>query len=252
MSKEIKLGFDVATLSNYTNENTDLVARAIYGAKTIAGGVTVLEGQKGNVKLNKLAHTLALQAAACGWTVSGSTQLTQQAIDICSIDYKEALCPKTLEPLWYGQIMAKGSNPTEIPFAQYIVDTKMKELSAQVELLFWQGNNSTGTGDLVLCDGLWAFLSGNTSTPAATNDAVGTPAAGTIIGMVNAMVTAIDERVALEPDLKLYMSVADYKMYTAALRTANLFHYNGEDGDNMETNVPGTNVTVVATPWLVS
>lgn len=247
LNKKYDFSFNVSALSDYTNENTGLVAKAVKGAKTIGGGIEILPGQKGDVKLNVLSHNLYLQAAACGWTTSGTTTIGQVSVDVCPIDYKEALCPKTLEPKWLGQIMTQGSDPETLPFEKYIIDDKIKNLSSQLEYLFWQGNTATGTGNLALCTGLIQSLSGKSAVYVAA--ATGTTAAN-IIASVNAMVTNIPEEIALENDLTLYMSVANYKLYTAALRLANLYHYNGEDGTNMTCSIPGTNVTAVATPGL--
>lgn len=249
LSKKYDFSFLVSALSDYTNENTGLIGKAVKGAKTIGGGIEILPGQKGDVKLNVLTHQLYLQAAACGWTTSGTTTLGQVSVDVCPIDYKEALCPKTLEPKWLGQIMKAGSSPEELPFGQFIVDDKVKNLSSSLEQLFWQGNTASGTGNNALCNGLIKSLSGVTCTYVAAASG-STHTASNIISRVDAMITAIPEEIATQEDLVLYMSVAYYKMYTAALRTANMYHYNGEDGKNMETYIPGTNVKAVATPGL--
>ena len=245
----------VQSLTDYTNENTGLMARAVYGASTIKGGIEIIVGQKGSVKLNTLTNEIYLQAAACGWTVSGTTSLGQVSVTVCSLDYKEALCPKTLEPKWYGQLMAKGSNPETFPFAEYIMENKIKALSAQLEYMYWQGDSTFGSGNLETCDGIGAFLSGTTNgtTYVAASYLSGTShTAANIVASVNAMAAAIDERVADREDLTLYMCIADYKTYIQALVTANLYHYNPVDGNppEFEYYIPGTNIQVKGTPGL--
>lgn len=252
MSKKYDFSFDVSALSTYTNENTDLIARALYGATTINSGIQVLPGQKGDVKLNKLNHNLYLQAAACGWSVSGDTDFNQVSVDVCSIDYKEAVCPKTLEPYWQGQLMAQGSDPETFPFAQYIVDNKADALSSQVEYMFWQGDSTFGSGNLALCDGIGAFLSGATGdvyvSAAATGGTFGSAAINTAI---QAMINEVDERVYNNGDLALYMSVANYKIYVNYLISANLYNYaQNVDGKTLKTTIPGHNIEVIGTPGL--
>jgi len=252
LNKKYDFAFDVSTLSDYTNENTGLIARALYGATTIASGIEVLPGQKGDVKLNKLTHDLYLQAAACGWTVSGGTNLGQVSVEVCPIDYKEALCPKDLEPKWYGQLMARGSDPETFPFAEYIINNKAEALSSQVEYMFWQGDSTFGSGNLALCDGIGAFLSGATGdvyvSAAYTG---GTYTTAGINTAIQALINNVDERVYNANDLAFYMSVANFKIYVNYLISANLYNYaQNVDGKSLKVTIPGHNIEVIATPGL--
>jgi len=249
MSK-YNFSFDVSTLSDYTNENTGLIAQALYGATTIGSGIEIIAGQKGDVKLNKLDHDLYLQDAACGWTVSGNTNLEQVSISVCSIDYKEPLCPKTLEPKWYGQLMARGSDPQSFPFEKFIIDNKAQKLSEQVEYMFWQGADGTGAGNLVLCDGIGAFLSGATGDVYVAA-ASGTTTASTIEAAIDAMVSQVDDRAYVMNDLTLFMSVAKYRQLITALVANNSYNYNvAEDGKTLKTTLAGHNVEVIGTAGL--
>lgn len=251
MSK-YNFAFDVSTLSDYTNENTDIIARAIYNSPTIKSGVEVLPGQKGDFMLNRLDHNIYLQAAACGWTVSGGTAFGQLKVELCSVDYKEALCPKTLEPKWLGQLMAQGSDPESFPFEQYIVDTKSKKLTSEVEYMIWQGNTDTGTGNLSLCQGVKQFLSGSTFSSTYVALASGaTIDATNVISKVNYLINGIDERAYELGNLVLYMSSANFRSYVTALINANLYNYaQNVDGTTGELMIPGHNIRVIATSGL--
>jgi len=240
------------SLTDYTNENTGLIATALYSAPTIASGIEILVGQKGDVKLNTLDHNLYLQSAACGWTVSGDTKLEQVSVSVCSNDYKEALCPKTLEPKWYGQLMAKGSNPETFPFAQYIVENKMGALEAEVDRMFWQADSTNGSGNLALCDGIGSFLSGATGDVYVAA-ASGTSTASTINAKVQAMIDGVDERAYTEGDLTLYMSVANFKFYVQYLISANLYNYaQNVAGKTLEVTIPGHDIKVLGVGGLRS
>jgi len=244
-SKKYDFAFDVSTLSDYTNENTGLVAKALYSAPTIGSGIEIIPGQKGDVKLNVLDHDIYLQTAACGWTVSGNTNLEQVSVSVCSVDYKEALCPKTLEPKWYGQLMAQGSNPETFPFAQFVVENKTQALTSQVDYMFWQADSTVGTGVLTLCDGIGSFLSGATGD-VYTAAASGTSTASTINTQILAMIDNVDERAYTTNDLTLYMSVAKFKLYVQYLISANLYNYaQSENGKALVTTIPGHNIKVM-------
>jgi len=247
--------FVVSDLEAYTNENTGLVATALYKATTISAGIEVLPGQKGNILLNRVGHTLSLQAAACGWSASGSTTLDQTPVSVCSIDYKEALCPKTLEPKWYGQLMKNGSNPETFPFAEYIINDKADALSAEVEYMFWQGNatgSPAGSGNLALCDGIIQGIknSGEAGDTTYVSGAA-SPVASDVIAKVNLLIAGADERAYEKGDMAIFMSAALYRVYITALITANLFNYaQNLDGSTGELYVPGHDVRVIATSGL--
>jgi len=245
MSKKYDFSFDVSTLSDYTNENTGLVAEALYSAPTINSGIEILVGQKGDIKLNTLEHELYLQSAACGWTVSGETVLEQVSVSVCSVDYKEALCPKTLEPKWYGQLMSKGSNPEDFPFSKFIVDNKMGVLKTEVDKMFWTADSTNGTGNAALCDGIGSFLSGATGDVYVAA-ASGTSTASTINAKVQALIDGVDERAYTTGDLTLYMSVANFKLYVQYLISANLYNYaNNVAGKTLELTIPGHDIKVL-------
>jgi len=249
MSKKYDFAWS-ESLTDFTNENTGLVATALYSAPTIASGIQILVGQKGDVKLNTLDHNLYLQSAACGWTVSGDTLLAQVSVSVCSVDYKEALCPKTLEPLWYGQLMAKGSNPETFPFAQYIVDNKMGALEAEVDRMFWQADSTNGTGNNSLCDGVASFLSGATGdvyvSGSSTAYYTGGFTTANINAAVNLMISNVDERAYTEGDLTLYMSVANFKKYVTYLISANLYNYaDNVAGKTLQVTIPGHDIRVM-------
>ncbi len=252
---KFEFGFNVADLADFTNENTGLVAAAVYSAPTVASGVDIIVGQKGDIKLNTLDHNLYLQSAACGWTVSGDTILEDVDVSVCSVDYKEALCPKTLETKWYGQLMAKGSNPETFPFAQFIVDNKMDVLTAEVDKLIWQGDEDNGSGNLALCTGIGSFLSGATGDVYVSGSSTAYYTGGFTASNINAaiqlMISNVDERAYVNDDLTLYMSVANFKLYVQYLITANLYNYaQNVEGKTLQATIPGHNIKVIGTGGL--
>ena len=248
MSKKYDFAWS-QSLTDYTNENTGLIATALYSAPTINSGIEILVGQKGDVKLNTLDHNLYLQTAACGWTVSGDTKLEQVDVSVCSVDYKEALCPKTLEPKWYGQLMAKGSNPETFPFAQYIVENKMGLLKTVVDQMFWTADSANGTGNNALCDGIGSVLSGATGdvyVDLATTASLSGFTASNINTAVQLMIDSVDERAYTEGDLTMYMSVANFKLYVQYLISANLYNYaQNVAGKTLEVTIPGHDIKVM-------
>jgi len=248
-NKKYDFSFTVSALEDYTNENTGLIAAALYSAPTISE-IEVIAGQKSNVKLNKLAHTLTLAAKACGgWSAAGSTVLTQQEVTVCPIQYEEALCPADLETKWFSQLMRDGSNEDDFPFAQFILEDKMKALSSQVEYMFWQGNSAGGSGNLALCNGILYSLSGNSSDTYWSGSTDVTSSG--IIASINGLILNMPEVIYGEEDVIIYCSSAVYRTYIQALITANLYNYaDAINGKTLRVTVPGHNVEVIATGGL--
>lgn len=241
------MAFDVSLLVAYTDETSQaLVAEALTGAKTV-GLVTVLPNIKNKTALNILDSTLAVQADACGWNSSGTVAFKQRDIEVFAAKTNQSLCPKTLEQYWLGQIMKAGS-ATDIPFQSFLDSYISKQIAAYIETDIWMGQ-TIGSPSVGNISGYLELLAQSTDI-VYVSAAAPTHSASNIIAHVDAMVTAIPEEIMMFPDLTLFMSPADYKMYTAALRTANLFWYDGKDQVNFETYIPGTNVKAVATPGL--
>lgn len=253
MKNKKKFSVDVSDLTAFINEDTGLVARAIFDSTTIASGIEVITGQKsGTMELNTLTNNLYLQAKACGWTVSGTTVFGNNDVSVCALDYKEDLCADTMAEKWYSQLMRAGTNPEEFPFESFVTESKAKKLSEEVEYLLWQGNAGVASGNLTLCDGVVKVLSGS-STDNYVAAASGTSTAANVIAKVNAIVAAIPGEILGNDDLVIYMSDAIFRTYTQALITAGLFQYttiNVKDDAGKSIFVPGTGVEVIATGGL--
>jgi len=244
-------GFDVSALSDFVNENTGLVAEAIYDAPTLKSGVDIIPGQKGDFKLNVVDNDLYLQNAACGWTNSGKTTFSQIRITLDDLMIKTNLCPRDLEPKWYGQLMKAGSTPEDFPFSQFVLEKQATKLTAEVEYLFWQAEKGgSGTGNLPLTDGIAPYLhSVGGSVYVAT--ASGTSTASNINDKIEDMIAQVDEKAYVNDDLTLYMSVADFKIYVQYLINANLYNYaKNENGKSLETTIPGHNIKVIGVSGL--
>lgn len=248
MSK-FNFNFVVSALSEYTDENTGLIKKAILGSRTLEkGGLNVITGAKHDIKLNAVENGLFLQAGgSCGRSVSGTTTFSQQTVVVNPIVYHEDLCPQTFWVKWQSQLMKDGTTPDDFPFSQFIYDYKVDELKKEVEKQIWQADEVNGTGNLVLTDGFGAFMSGKTDSSYVAT-ASGVTTAATAIAQVNAMIAGVPEAVAMDENLTLYMSITDWKLFIDALTTANLYHYNPLDAKDFVYYYKG--VKVMATPGL--
>lgn len=247
------MAFNVSSINKYTDEvGQELIKKTILTGDTV-DLVSVQPGVKYKQTINILDNTISLQSAACGWNSAGSVAFKQREIEVTSLEIKESLCQKTLEQYFLGMMMKAGS-PTENELGSILADSYIEKVKEQIELNIWQGDLSTSP-DTYNINGLVKLLSGEvtrvTAAYGSPNVIHGTFTAANIVGVVNAMVAYIPEDAFAYNDLTLFMSYANYMLYTAALRTANLFHYDGSsEMSAFETYVPGTTIKVKATKGL--
>ena len=242
------MALDLSGLSAYTDEQKmELIRASLLDGKTLST-ITVQPDIKSSAAINILSTTPLWAAGACGFSASGTTTLTQRVITVAPIKKNESICVDDLEAYWIQSKMKAGSYNEEIPFEQMYSEELAAQTAKFVEELAWQGDTA-GAGNLALADGLIKLIDAEGSVVTGTALALD---AANIIDAVDEMVAAIPADALTSTDLTLFMGHDKYRIYAAALRDANLFHYTGAEGDNFEMFVPGTNVKVVAVAGLIN
>ena len=237
------MSLNLSGLSAYTEENAmDLIRASLFESKTI-GMIQVQPGIKSAATINILSSTPTWAAGACGFSAAGSTILTQKTITVSDIKKNEVICLNDLEAYYTQKMMNPGSYNEAIPFEQMYAEELAGQTAKMLEVLTWQGNTA-GAGNLVFADGLIKLIDADGAVVTGTALAMD---AANIVAAVDEMVAAIPADVVASDNLVLFMGYAEYRVYAAALRDANLFHYNGAEnqGGQFEQDVPGTNVKVV-------
>jgi hypothetical protein len=237
------MSLNVAGLTAYTDENAmDLIRASLFESKTIVM-IQVQPCIKSAATINILSSTPTWESVACGWTAACSTILTQKTITVSDIKKNEAICLNTLEAYYTQKMMNPGSYNESIPFEQMYAEELAGQTAKMLEVLAWQGNTA-GAGNLVFADGLIKLIDADGAVVTGTALAMD---ASNIVNAVDEMVAAIPADVVASDNLVLFMGYAEYRIYAAALRDANLYHYDGSEnqGGQFEQFVPGTNVKVV-------
>lgn len=243
------MALDLAGLSAYTNENAmDLIKEAVLRGRTV-DLVQVQGGIKSSATINRLSTTLNAQAGACGWSATGSTILDQRTISVCDIKINESICLNDLENYYTQVMMNPGSYNTDIPFEQLFAENKRDQILALVEDLIWKGDTVSGSGNLALCDGFRKlFNAGITASSPYYGTYSVSNLSNEVIAKVDAAIAKLNTDIIDSDDLHLFMSYADYRTYSKALRDANYFAYTGAENQGLDFSQihPGTNVRVVA------
>ena len=252
------MAFDVAALANYTKENEALlVTSSVLGSKTASlikaqGGVMV--GVKSSETINILDTDSIFQSgSSCGFNASGTTTFTQRTVTVGKIKVNEALCPKDLEAKYLQKALPEGSRYDSIAFAADYTDKKSARIAAQLETALWQGATGSANVNLNKFQGLVALI-GSGAVESNNTTYYGTAATSITTANVrdifDALYKAIPAQVVGKDDMTIFCGQDVFRLYTIALKNANMYNYAFDGKADSEFFLPGTPVKVVATPGL--
>jgi len=251
------MSFSISSLANYTKENeAQLVTSSVLGAKTAAlikSAGNVMVGVKSAQTINVMDTDAFFQAGGtCGWNASGTTSFTQRTVTIGKIKVQEALCPKTLESKYLQKALPTGSVYDSIPFEQDFTDKKAKTIASQLETAIWQGDTTSGSGNLNKFDGFVKLIGAasgvvdaNTSTY-ISGAPLSSITSANVISLFDGVYKAIPAKVVSYDDMTIFCGVDTFRTYTIALKNANMFQYSFDGKADSEFVLPGTSIKVVA------
>lgn len=234
--------YNVSALPNYVDQmRPELIAKAVIGAKS-AGLFTLQTGVKGPTALNLISSNVVFgDGAACGWTESGATSLSQAVLTPRALKINMSICDKTLLDKWANYLVKVQANKldSDLPFEEYFIDDVIKNVKAGIEKMIYQGDSSTASSQIEF-DGLLKILTASGSQAIVTTGASSVTSYNFIKQVASKMPASILDR----DDLVILVSMPMYVDFIQNLVTANLYHYNPGNGDN-EYLLPGTNIRVI-------
>lgn len=256
------MAFSVGSLAAYTEQNEkQLVMSSVLGSKTAS-----LIKDQGNVMLGvKNAETINIMdtdaffqsGASCGFNASGTTTFTQRTVTVGKIKVNEALCMKDLEGKYLQKALPAGSQYTEMIFAEDYSNRKAQKIAEQLEVALWKGDTASADGNLNKFDGIQKLVTAaggsvvdaNTSTY-ITGGPIASITVSNVIAVFDAIYTAIPAKVVAKDDITIFCGMDIFRLYTVALKNANLFAYNLDIKADSEFFLPGSTVKVVAVQGL--
>lgn len=256
------MAFSVGSLAAYTEQNEkQLVMSSVLGSKTAS-----LIKDQGNVMLGvKNAETINIMdtdaffqsGASCGFNASGTTTFTQRTVTVGKIKVNEALCMKDLEGKYLQKALPAGSQYTEMIFAEDYSNRKAAKIAEQLEVALWKGDTASADGNLNKFDGIQKLVTAaggsvvdaNTSTY-ITGGPIASITVSNVIAVFDAIYTAIPAKVVAKDDITIFCGMDIFRLYTVALKNANLFAYNLDIKADSEFFLPGSTVKVVAVQGL--
>jgi hypothetical protein len=253
------MSFTVSSLTDYTEQHkSELLTKAVFGATSITYMNSMVD-IKSAATINLLDTDATFQSnSLCGWNASGTTTLTQRTITVGNIKVQEALCPKTLEAKYTQKMVQKGSTPESFDFEREYTDLKSKLIAKQLETAIWQGDITSGTGNLNKFDGLLKLIGKTFSSTGVVNvnaiDGTGTIAvtngSATVTGTSTTFTSigiAAGDKVSI---LDVIYTVSSVDSATQITLTAN---YAGTNGSGLAyTFIPQYSTGTTANPYFAS
>lgn len=251
------MAFNVSALSAYTKENEkQLVFSSVLGSKTadlIKSQGNVLLGVKSSEKIGIMDTDAFFQdGSSCGFNASGTTTFTQRSCTVGKIKVNEALCMKDLESKYLQKALPAGSMYTEMIFAEDYSNRKAQKIASQLETALWQGDLTSGNGNLNKFDGLIALITAaggsvvNANTVGNHGSVETSITSANVVAIMDSVYKAIPAQVVAADDIRIFVGMDVFRLYTIALKNANLFHYQVNEKADSEFFLPGTQVKVVA------
>lgn len=238
----------VTSLPEYVQTNQDQILKnfGLVGEGT-RGRIGLQTGIKSKAQLNYFEVAPVFQnGKGCGFTPLGTVTLTARNIEVAIIKTDMDICPDNLLGTYAEYLVKIGATSEDLPFEQYIVDGVTKSIKEYIEKLIWQGDTDSEDDQLAFIDG---FL--KLATDEAGVIDVDLSAETSVYAGLLQIYMAMPEEV-LKRSGVIFVSPADYRVFTQEIIGLNLYHYPGTANGAAPSEVflPGTDVLVVKTEGL--
>ena len=230
------MSFNLAALTAYTQENTDLLSESILNTKELQHVAIRTGVPAATSTINVFSGTITEQDRDCNMADAGNLTFDQIDITVEDKAIAQSLCPTDLREYWMSERMKPGAvGGEEVPFEETIVEYVSKSVQENI-------SNFIGT-TLIAAITVAAGAGDSGQTVAST--------AATIVDDLNDLYDALDERVRLMDDVVIFMSPSYYRMAIRAFVASNQFHYDFENGTG-DVYLPGTNALLVQSSGFIS
>lgn len=250
IKKYVKSNFDydVSGLAPYIDDQREeLIHRSVTEAQTLSY-IAVQQGIKGTEDLKLLDDSIVYQAGDCTMEASGDTVFTDRQISVETIGYMKKFCQKDLAGFWTQLALRPGAMAEDqtLPFEQVLINYLLELHALELEKLIWQGNKTTGTGNLAFMNGFNSFLTvANGCVDLNVSGATSITASNAFEVFYEAF-TNTPANIAEGQDFICFTGRENFNFLLKNLVDLNMFNYNPAQIATMnEILLPGTNMRVV-------
>ena len=239
-------------LKTYLETNgVEVLTKALFNSES-AKYFNIQTGCTAEQPIIRLDSTITLaDASNCGFNATGSDTFTNRLLSPKFLKVNKEFCPKTLLKTWAHSDVKMNALNQEMPFEELLISNNINELAKVNERLIWEGDTTSGSGNMLLMDGIITIAKKDENTVKQQKST------DTIWQRVQKLWLALPAEIA--DKTTIFMSIANYKQLIVELMNANMFHVFEEYQGTYEMTMPGANVkikgvsgitsdTIVATP----
>jgi hypothetical protein len=235
------MALDVSALDDFNNETAGKIVPKIVFEGYTTSILPIQEGIKYQEPLNIMEVDLQVQNGNCVSSPSGSLTATQRNITVTQRTSYDGLCLDELNSKYLGiSALSAGSYNETFALAETYTDMIVNQMKKSDDAFLW---NST--------DGLGLLTSGSQAGVVVPNEATGSFSSTTALGILDSLIENVNTEIADRDDLTIWMSVANFRKYVTALRSANNFYFDPGSITNrtgiLQMAYPFQNVKVVGT-----
>ena len=224
-------------LKTYLETNgVEVLTKALFNSES-AKYFNIQTGVTAEQPIIRLDSTITLaDASTCGFTATGSDTFTNRLLSPKFLKVNKEFCPKTLLKTWAHSDVKMNALNQEMPFEELLISNNINELAKVNERLIWEGNTTSGEGNMLLMDGIITIAKADENTVKQSKGS------DDLWARVEKIWLALPAEIA--DKCTLFMSIANYKQLIVDLMNKNMYHvFETYDGE-YTMSMPGTNMVI--------
>ena len=224
-------------LKTYLETNgVEVLTKALFNSES-AKYFQVQTGVTAEQPIIRLDSTITLaDASNCGFTATGSDTFTNRLLSPKFLKVNKEFCPKTLLKTWAHSDVKMNALGQEMPFEELLISNNINELAKVNERLIWEGDTTSGEGNMLLMDGIITIAKKDENTVKQSKGS------DDLWARVQKIWLSLPAEIADKSTL--FMSIANYKQLIVDLMNKNMYHvFETYDGEYM-MSMPGTNMVI--------
>ncbi len=224
-------------LKTYLETNgVEVLTKALFNSES-AKYFQIQTGVTAEQPIIRLDSTITLaDASNCGFTATGSDTFTNRLLSPKFLKVNKEFCPKTLLKTWAHSDVKMNATGQEMPFEELLISNNINELAKVNERLIWEGDTTSGEGNMLLMDGIVTIAKKDENTVKQSKGS------DDLWARVEKIWLSLPAEIA--DKCTLFMSIANYKQLIVDLMNKNMYHvFETYDGEYRMT-MPGTNMVI--------
>ena len=224
-------------LKNYLDVNgVEVLTKALFNSES-AKYFNIQTGCTAEQPIIRLDSSITLaDASNCGFTATGSDTFTNRLLSPKFLKVNKEFCPKTLLKTWAHSDVKMNALNQEMPFEELLISNNINELAKVNERLIWEGDTTSGEGNMLLMDGIVTIAKKDENV---VKQSKGSDDLWTRVEKIWLSLPA-----EIADKCTLFMSIANYKQLIVDLMNKNMYHvFETYDGE-YRMSMPGTNMVI--------